>query len=737
MTIVERGRAIGERTISEESGSEESLRDENSIQKTSSASPKIHAAHRAKLALVYVRQSSPQQVLHHRESRERQYALVSRAVELGWPRARVLVIDEDQGRSAKTAEHRTGFHRLLNEVTMDHVGLVLGLEMSRLARSNKDWHHLLELCAIFGVILADEDAIYDMNDSNDRLLLGLKGTISEFELVTMRNRLQRGKLNKAQRGELFHGAPLGYVILPNDRIAFDPDEQAQAVVRLIFAKFEELGSTYATFHYLVKHDIRLPIRPRGGSTRGELEWRRPSQVTLSEMLRHPLYAGAYAYGRRRADPKRKASGAVKCSQWRPMQDWTVLLKDRCPAYITWDQYLRNRERLAQNRFGAQSPGTPRAGRALLPGLVVCGQCGRRMTVQYQNHLQARYHCNYYYADGAPEPCPGLCARALDELLSRQVVRALEPASVELSLAAQADLQRERERLHKHWDQTLRRARYDADMAERRYRSVDSTNRLVAATLEQGWEEALRRQRQAQDEYDRFQRQAPRELSSDECQQIGAAAADVAALWSSASTSNLDRTAIVRCLVERVVVHVHKDDEHVDATIHWAGGYTSQHELVRPVATYAQMGDFPGLMKRIGELRKDDHSARRIAKQLNADGFRRPCRNGGFSVRAVQLLLRRLGPTDDERTSDEAIGPHEWRLADLAGHLQTASAKLMDWAKRGWVASRQTPIQRRWILWADEDEIARLRRLLQHSRRGVTRYPPELTTSKSHPQNSNQ
>lgn len=735
MRTIERLPTGGERTSPPTSVGAATPLDETRIVNTALGNSKIHPAHRAKLAIVYVRQSSPQQVLQHRESRERQYALADRAMHLGWPRERVVTIDEDQGRSGKTAEHRTGFHRVLNEVTMDHVGLVLGLEMSRLARSNKDWHHLLELCAIFGTILADEDSVYDMNDSNDRLLLGLKGTISEFELVTMRNRLQRGKLNKAQRGELFHAAPFGYLLLPNDQIAFDPDEQAQAVVRLIFAKFDELGSLYATFHYLIEHDIRLPIRPRSGPARGELEWHRPCLPTLSEMIHHPLYAGAYAYGRRRADPKRKASGAAKCCQWRPMQEWTVLLKDRWPAYITWDRYLQNQERMAQNRFHSQAPGTPRAGRALLPGLVVCGQCGLHMTVHYRHSLNARYHCNHRYATAAPEACPGLSARSLDELVAQQVLRALEPASVELSLAAQADLQRERERLHQHWDQTLRRARYDSQIAERRYQSVDPTNRLVAATLEKNWEAALRQERQAQDEYDRFQRQTPRQLNSDERARIVGAAADIAALWSLPSTSNLDRQAVVRCLVERVVVHVRRNDERFDATIHWAGGYTSQHELTRPVATYAQTSGFDDLRKCIIQLRKEGRTSRQIATQLNADGFRPPRGHGEFSVPAVQQLLRRCGLAGNADRRAERLGPDEWWLQDLARHLQVAPAKLTDWARRGWLGSRRTPIQRRWILWADNGEITRLRQLLENSRRGINQHPPELTTPNPRPQNS--
>ncbi|KAA1260946.1 hypothetical protein LF1_34880 [Rubripirellula obstinata] len=257
-------------------------------------SSKIELSHLERLAIVYIRQSSPHQVLENRESTARQYALVEHAITMGWSKDRVLVIDEDQGQSGKSAENRSGFQRLLTEVTMNHVGIVFGLEMSRLARSSKDWHHLLEVCAIFDTLLADQDGVYTACDPNDRLLLGLKGTMSEVELHTMRNRLRRGALNKAQRGELFHGVPFGYVILQNGEVAFDPDEQAQHVVRIIFEKFDELGAIYSLFHYLVRNGIDLPVRAKSGQRKGELDWRRPSLATLCQMLHHPIYAGAYS-----------------------------------------------------------------------------------------------------------------------------------------------------------------------------------------------------------------------------------------------------------------------------------------------------------------------------------------------------------------------------------------------------------------------------------------------------------
>lgn len=695
------------------------------------SSVKIQPPHLERLAVVYVRQSSPKQVLENRESTARQHAFADQAVALGWPPDRVLTIDEDLGKSGRTAEGRSGFQRLVGEVTLNHVGLVLGLEMSRLARSSKDWHAFFEMCAMFGTLIADEDGVYDGNDPNDRLLLGLKGIMSEMELHVMRNRLDRGRINKAQRGEMFHGVPMGYVLLPTGEVAFDPDEQARDVVKLVFDKFAELGSLYGVFHWLIRNDIRLPVRPRGGARGGQLDWRRPSIGTLSQMLKHPIYAGAYSYGRRPVDPKRKYS-PKDYRPWAPMEQWRVLLHDRVPAYITWEQYLKNRERVKKNRNGPGSPGVPRAGLALLPGVLVCGNCGRHMQASYHTRDTAQYACNRHYVEGTEPRCYGLAARPLDELVAQQVLRALEPAAMELSLQARADVERERKQLEKHWRQRRQRARYDVELAERRYQAVDPANRLVAASLERRWEEALEAERKLQEEYDRFVRATPLQLTAEERERIKSLATDMPALWHAPGTTNADRKQIVRCLVDKVVVHVRCDSEFVGVTIHWAGGYESRHEIVRPVATYAQLRDFESLMGRVVELREAGHAAPQIAAALNAEGFYPPKRGGPFTTPVVHQLLKRRGLIGNERRHDELLGPNEWWIADLARALNMSHMKLRDWSVRGWVHCRKTPVQGYRIVWADKDEIRRLKKLLADSRRGVNEYTNELKTPKKKP-----
>jgi hypothetical protein len=411
-----------------------------------------------------------------------------------------------------------------------------------------------------------------------------------------------------------------------------------------------------------------------------------------------------------------------------MEQWKVLIKDHLPAYISWDQFLKNRERIKQNQNASDTTGVPRAGTALLTGILVCGQCGRHMQPSYPCG-GAHYACNRYYLEATERRCYGLSARVLDALVAQQVLRALEPAALELSLKAGADALRERQRLQTHWEQRLQRARYDAELAERRYQAVDPENRLVAASLEKRWEELLAQQQQLHEDYDRFTRETPQRFTAEEQTRVTALASDIPALWHAPGTSNADRKQIVRCLVERVTVHVRCDCEVVDVTIGWAGGYESQHEIVRPVATYAQLSDFPRLLDRVAELRAAGHAAPAIAATLNAEGFHPPKAEGQFTTPIVYQLLKRRALIGNERTHNELLGEHEWWLTDLARELKMSHLKLRDWANRGWVHARRTPVQRRWILWADQDEVRRLRRLLADSRRGINAYSSKLKTPK--------
>ena len=668
----------------------------------------ISAWHLGLLAIVYIRQSSPQQVLDHRESRERQYALVNYAMGLGWPKDRILVIDDDQGLSGASAQDRDGFNRLLAEVTMGHVGLVLGIEMSRLARSNQDWYRLLDMCTIFGTLLADEDGLYEPRDPNDRLLLGLKGTMSEYELITMRNRLEGGKLHKADRGELIGTVPCGYVKLPSGEVVLDPDEQVRSTIELVFDKFDELGSHGRLYRYLTRNKIRLGIREKRGPRRGELEWRPSTRSMLERMLHHPIYAGAYSYGRRRVDRKQSATGDSKVKmRSMPMSEWRVLLNDRMPAYITWERYLANQERLRQNRNQPSSIGAPRAGKALLAGLMVCGACGRRMHASYRSKSTAYYVCMRRRQESSD--CSGLASGAIDDLVTTLVLRALEPAALEVSLKVVDDVEQERRRLHRHWEQRLERATYEAQRAERRYQSVEPENRLVARSLEQQWEKALREQRMLLEDHDRFLKQQPPRLTEAERDRIREVAADISALWHAPKTTVRDRKEIIRLLTERIVVNVRTVSERTEVLITWRHGETTHHQIARAVSRYESLAEYDRMMDRLAQLRREGLTMNELAARLTREGFRTPRSQKGYTSTSVRQLLSRRGLTGGA-IGREQLAAGEWWLPDLAEKLGVTSGRLRDSALRGELRARRVQPGGPWIVWADGGERRRLRKL---------------------------
>jgi DNA invertase Pin-like site-specific DNA recombinase len=679
------------------------------------SSGKIRSWHLERLAVVYVRQSDPQQVVKHKESAALQYGLKQQAVALGWPEGRVLVIDEDQGHTARTAVGRLGFHLLMAEVGLDHVGIILGIEMSRLARCNKDWHQLLELCAIFRTLLADPDGLYDPTNYNDRLLLGLKGTMSEAELHILKSRMLNARLNKARRGEVFSHPPTGYVRLPTGAYGLDPDEQVQSVIRLIFDEFDRQGSLHGLLRYLVHHGIRLGFRPHSGPNRGQLEWRRPNRITLQNLLRHPIYAGAYRYGHRCADPRRQVPGRPGTGRTvQPPESCQVLLRDRLPAYITWERFEANQRRLAANRARHDALGAPREGPSLLAGLVVCGRCGHRMMVSYGGRgNRLRYSCQRAAIEYAEPQCQSLAGEPLDELVAEQVLTALQPAALELSLRVAADLDQERARLEQNWQQRLERAAYEAERAARQHNACEPENRLVARELERRWEEALRQQRQLREEYDRFRQSQSGGLTQAERASILALAQDIPALWQAATTT-AERQRVARLLLRRVVVSVQGQSERVEVALEWAGGLTTQHELTRPVNSYTQRSDYDRLMGRVSALRGQGLSLKEVAAALNEERFQPPKRAAAFTDQMVARLTRQQqgGMAEAEaKATGPALAADEWWPAALAARLGMPQETLRKWMRLGWVRCRQlSDARRRWVVWADAEEVSRLAQL---------------------------
>lgn len=700
-----------------------------------SRSSKITPGHLEGIAFVYVRQSTANQVLNHRESAARQYSLVDRAVEFGWQFDRVEVIDEDQGQSGATAESRTGFQRLLAEVSLGHVGIILGLELSRLARSNKDWHQLIELCAIFGTILADQDGIYDPTNYNDRLLLGLRGIMNEAELHVLRGRMHDALLSKAKRGEVYVRAPVGYVKSSAGKFELDPDEQARHVIYLIFAEFERLGSVRSVLRYLFEHDIKLPIRPHAGPNKGQPEWRPATPSVVNRVLKHELYSGTYRFGYRQTDPRLKKPGQPDAGRVVvPPEKYHALIPDHCPAYISKEQYARNQERIRENRFGRKTQGAARDGSSVLAGLLFCGKCGRRMTVVYSGpRAVMRYYCTTGVVDFRTSRCQSLSGAELDSLVTEKVLLALEPASLEISIEAVADLEQEQQRLQDNWNHRLERAAFEVDRAKRQYQLVEPENRLVVRELERQWESALHEHQQLSQEYARTRQLHLAALSKDQLQLIRSLAENVPRLWRSPTTTCSERQRVVRLLLERVTVTVQGTTEKVDVAIRWAGGFASHHELLRPVRRYDQTVDFERLRVRLSELKLAGKSYSEIATQLNLEGFRPAKQSKLFNTAIVGRLAKKLCR---ELTTSRNVGlelsQNEWRVKDLSKTLGIPRSTLQTWKDRGWLhVIRQMPGRSGMnIYWADEYEIDRLRRLRK------TRWhygdPPlskELTTPK--------
>ena len=652
---------------------------------------KIHSRHRERLAIVYIRQSTPQQVERHQESTRLQYALVERACQFGWARDAIVVIDDDLGHTGSTVEGRLGFQRLVAEVSLGRVGLVLGIEMSRLARSCLDWHQLLEICAVFDTLIADPEGVYDPAGCyNDRLLLGLKATMSEAELHILKARMLEARMAKARRGELGKPVPMGYVRRPSGEIILDPDEQAQATIRLVFDLYQRCGTIGKILRHLAINGIRMPVRAAGGENKGEFEWRRPNRPSLYSLLVNPIYAGAYVYGLRPTDRRRQKPGHPKTGRKSPKLDnAAVVIPDHVPAYITWDQYQENQERLRAN--AARLKGPVRAGSALLSGLLICGRCGLRMNSAYNNNGHApRYQCGNMRSTYDEPLCQSLAAAALDRLIADLVLAAVQPAAIEVSLAVAADVEAERVALERHWRQSLERAAYVAQRAHRQYQAVEPENRLVARTLERAWEEALADQARLEADYERRRREQPTAPSLSEIAAIQAVAQDLPTLWQAETTTQEDRQTIVRLLLDRILIEVIDGTEQVRVECHWHGGFRTQHWVIRPVSNAKALSTYPALVARVSELRHDGHNSAKIATILNREGWRPAKRCDAFSPSMVRHLLYNADPKAAARrlrAPKVARERDEWTIPELAEQLAVPASTIYGWVRKGRLCSR--------------------------------------------------
>ena len=545
---------------------------------------KITAGHLSRQAIVYLRQSSAAQVEHNRESTDRQYALTAKARELGWPDDRIIVIDEDLGLSGSGAVVRSGFQRLTAEVALSRVGLVLGLEVSRLARNNADWHRLIDLAGLTDTLIGDADGIYHPALINDRLLLGLKGTMSEAELHVLRGRLNGGIRNKAARGELRRGLPVGFVWGEADgEVCFHSDEAVVTAIRTVFERFAETGSARRVWLWFRSEGLKLPLQMYA---RADIRWVEASYTAIHHVLTNPVYAGAYVYGKTRQETILDASGARKKRiRHLPRSEWQVLIPDHHPGFIDWQTYEANQARIAKNtRPGPHKVGgAVREGSALLQGLASCGHCGRRLHTHYRGRNSTPgYHCpGKVLVEGRGVYCLNIGGVQIDKAVADAFIAALEPAKLTATLAAAERLEHDRETTFKQWRLDVERASYQASRAERRYRAVDPDNRLVARGLEREWEESLRALEVAKAELARRERERPRVLSELERDRLLALGPDLTAVWHATTTMPRDRKELLQTLVEEVIIKVERNKAAAYLALRWKGGALSEIDLALP------------------------------------------------------------------------------------------------------------------------------------------------------------
>jgi DNA invertase Pin-like site-specific DNA recombinase len=633
-------------------------------------SAKITTAHLARWACIYVRQSSLQQVEHHRESQANQYRLAERARSLGWSETRIRVIDSDLGKSGQTSTHRAGFNELLADVALGQVGIIFGYEVSRLARNNGDWYRLLDLAAVFGTLIADSDGVYDPRLYNDRLLLGLKGTLSEAEVHLLRLRLQAGRLSKVRSGHYRQCLPTGLVWLDAATVAKDPDEQVQHVLELVFAKFAELGSCHGVFRYLRCEQILLPRRATGAG-QGPIVWKQASLTAVQDILGNPAYAGAFVYGRQQNDPtRRKAEHSATPRVKRSPDEWIYVRQDAYPAYLSWDQYLANQARIQANgtrfmQLRQQAAGAVREGHGLLQGLALCGHCGRRMYTNYKPY--PRYACAQQ-RHAERRMCCIVHGPTVDAVVTEAFFEALRPAQLDLLAETLAAQQADHERRARQWQEQVRRASYEARLAERQYQAVDPDNRLVAGTLERRWEEKLQQLQRVEDAHQQFLRaSAPSTLPSDLCTQFRRISETLPDLWRAGHLTNPQQKELLRVLIANVIL-TRVAADRVEVKIVWVSGHFSVREARVPIQRESHLSDWAILVERVRIGFEQGRSDAQIAEMLTQEGFH-SARTSHVSVSKVfkiRLQHRWLQPYEAHRHAHQLDGC--WTTRGLAAKV---------------------------------------------------------------------
>ena len=635
---------------------------------------KIAPHHLEREACLYVRQSSLRQVMQNTESTRRQYGLSRKATALGWPAECIRVIDEDQGKSGAYSENRYGFRDLMARIAAGEVGIVLGLEVSRLARDNADWHQLLRIAGITNTLILDETGIYDPNDSNDRLLLGFKGTMSEFELQGIKARLVGGQRSAAARGALKMRLPVGLAYNDKDEVVFDPDRSVVDAIGLVFDSFRRTGSAKAVVKWMHRENIELPARPRSGPAHGELRWALPRVAQVSRILSNPRYAAAYVYGRRQVE--RRADGTER-RHVVPMEDWRVCIPDAHVGFVDWEEYLRNRATLTSNAAAFRPSGSrtaaPREGAALLQSRVICGHCGRRMGMQYNRALPHRnrparyfYVCKEELARYGRKTCQTMRGDLVDAKISRFVIDAMNRKNIDLALAVQEQVEAEFAEADAQRAGRIEAFRYEADLARRRFFEVDPANRLVAASLEADWNERLRDLEEACREREARAAARDTELSGRQVERIRDLARDFEQIWNAAQTGNADRKRLLGHLIEDATLA--RDGSEVTIGLRMRGGRSLTLEPLQLPRPMAQIRKTPPKTVAAVDRLLETHGDEGAARELNAMG-RRNWKGEPYTAKGVGRVRRAYGlPNHLERETKRLRDQGFATAAEVAAQL---------------------------------------------------------------------
>ena len=652
-----------------------------------SGESKIKPTHLARYVYVYLRQSSAAQVERNRESTERQYKLANRAVALGWSRQQVKIIDEDLGQSGQTTAQRNGFALMTAEVALGRVGLILSIEVSRVARNNTDWYQLLDLCSVTDTLIGDEDGLHHAGLFDDRLLLGLKGTMAEAELHVLRARLDGGIRNKAARGELRRGLPVGFVWGDKDgEVRFHPDQAVRGAIRTIFEKFAEMGSARQVWLWLRSEGLAFPLQTTASS---DIQWVCPSYTAICNVLRNPVYAGAYAHGKTRRERYIDEAGRMRTRvRHLPRQEWAVLIPNHHEGYIDWETYELNRARIGSNlRPGPHRPGAVREGSALLQGLATCGVCGRRLRVYYQGkNATAGYYCHgSHIVNGRGRRCLRVGGVRIDQAVAEAFLDAVTPAGIEAALLAEKQLEAEHDAALRQWRLQVERARYEADRAKARYQAVEPENRLVARTLETEWEQRLADLSSAEAELARRQAERPVRLTDQQRQKIHTLGADLRRVWDAPTTTDRDRKELLRTLLEEVNVRIEQEVPQARLALRWRGGALTDLEVNLRRCKTAPIRTEEGTIELIRRLAVHYPDAI-IAGILNRQD-RKTARGDRFTANRVGNLRRYRQIPRHEPVED----PQEGELVTIQGAaniLGVAPSTIHRWLGDGFIAGEQ-------------------------------------------------